>query len=170
MARFRAHGEVKADLEAQAQREPGRSAAAENGGTVVTCNDAFRPQGQPHPPGRALTMGEGWRPEEARAGTRLIVVRLCAPGRLRRSRWTPTTWATTPRASLAGCNLAEPSLDVANATGIAWREALTMTRLQGHTRHFFEKELKERGPFTHLRLNIYPDGGISRLRAFGFLE
>ncbi|HVR40436.1 MAG TPA: 2-oxo-4-hydroxy-4-carboxy-5-ureidoimidazoline decarboxylase, partial [Thermoanaerobaculia bacterium] len=33
-----------------------------------------------------------------------------------------------------------------------------------HTRHFFIEELNDVGPITHLRLNVYPDGGVSRLR------
>jgi allantoicase len=42
-----------------------------------------------------------------------------------------------------------------------------MTKLQAHTRHFFDKELSAIDGCTHLRLNIYPDGGVSRLRVWG---
>jgi allantoicase len=35
--------------------------------------------------------------------------------------------------------------------------------------HFFDDELVDLGPVTHVRLNIYPDGGVSRLRLFGTL-
>jgi allantoicase len=48
-----------------------------------------------------------------------------------------------------------------------WREILPRTKLQPHTRHFYDEELVDRGPFTHVRLNIYPDGGVSRLRLWG---
>src|SRR5207248_3058751 len=44
---------------------------------------------------------------------------------------------------------------------------LPQTRLQPHTRHFFEAELRSTGRATHLRVNVYPDGGLARLRAFG---
>jgi allantoicase len=54
-----------------------------------------------------------------------------------------------------------------NAPGTAWKEILPRTKLQPHTRHYYEDELLERGPFSHLRLNIYPDGGVSRLRVHG---
>jgi allantoicase len=53
---------------------------------------------------------------------------------------------------------------------VQWTEILPRTKLQAHTRHNFEDELAERGPFTHVRLNIYPDGGVSRLRLFGMLS
>jgi allantoicase len=57
-----------------------------------------------------------------------------------------------------------------NAVSVVWSEILPRTKLQAHTRHLFEDELGERGPFTHVRLNIYPDGGVSRLRLFGMLS
>ena len=34
-------------------------------------------------------------------------------------------------------------------------------------RRVFERELATAGPATHVRLNIYPDGGVSRLRVLG---
>jgi allantoicase len=34
-------------------------------------------------------------------------------------------------------------------------------------RHFFTKELADVGVVSHLRLSIYPDGGVSRLRIYG---
>jgi allantoicase len=33
--------------------------------------------------------------------------------------------------------------------------------------HRFETELLARGPFTHLRVDVIPDGGIHRIRAWG---
>jgi allantoicase len=48
-----------------------------------------------------------------------------------------------------------------------WFEVLPRTKLQAHTRHLFIDELAQLGPVTHLRLNVYPDGGVSRLRVFG---
>jgi allantoicase len=48
-----------------------------------------------------------------------------------------------------------------------WRELLPRTKLQAHTRHFFEEELRDAGEVTHVRFQIYPDGGVSRLRLHG---
>ena len=44
---------------------------------------------------------------------------------------------------------------------------LPRTKLQADTRHIFVDELTDPGPITQLRLNVYPDGGVSRLRVFG---
>jgi allantoicase len=51
----------------------------------------------------------------------------------------------------------------------AWRAVLRETPLQPHTRHRFT-ELAHHAPATHVRLNIYPDGGIARMRLFGLPE
>jgi allantoicase len=51
-----------------------------------------------------------------------------------------------------------------------WKELLSRTRLQPDTQHRFEKELALAGAATHARLNIFPDGGVSRLRLFGSLS
>jgi allantoicase len=48
-------------------------------------------------------------------------------------------------------------------------EVLAASKLRASRRHFFSRELRHPGPFSHLRLNIYPDGGISRLRVHGTL-
>src|SRR5690606_13482994 len=38
-----------------------------------------------------------------------------------------------------------------------------------HRRHVFDAELRRVGPVTHLRLAVFPDGGVARLRAYGLL-
>jgi len=39
--------------------------------------------------------------------------------------------------------------------------------LAADSEHVFEKEIARHAPVRYLRLNIFPDGGIARLRAFG---
>jgi allantoicase len=41
--------------------------------------------------------------------------------------------------------------------------------LKADNRHFYEKEILNPGPWTHIRLNIAPDGGVSRLRVHGVM-
>jgi allantoicase len=36
--------------------------------------------------------------------------------------------------------------------------------------HVFEREVADLGPVTHVRLNVVPDGGVSRLRLYGFID
>ena len=50
-----------------------------------------------------------------------------------------------------------------------WKPLLTRTKLQAHTRHLFD-EIMDVGPVSHVRFNIFPDGGVSRLRVYGTME
>ncbi len=51
-----------------------------------------------------------------------------------------------------------------------WDELLPPQKLSADTIHTFESALiRDLGPVTHVRLNIFPDGGVSRLRLFGTL-
>lgn len=48
----------------------------------------------------------------------------------------------------------------------AWTEILPRSPLQGNSKNLFPIE-REVGRITHLRLNIFPDGGVARLRVHG---
>jgi allantoicase len=52
---------------------------------------------------------------------------------------------------------------------VSWNNVLPRTKLQAHTRHYFDRELSDAGVVSHLRFNIFPDGGVSRLRVYGTL-
>jgi allantoicase len=171
VARFRVHGVVRPDLEKLRGSELVDLAAAENGGIVVTCNDAFfGPKDNLILPGRAATMGDGWETRRKRVpGFDWIVVKLATAGTVQRVEVDTNHFKGNfpDTCSLEGCFLKEDILDFANAKDIAWQEILPRTKLQASHRHFYEQELREKGPFTHVRLNIFPDGGISRLRVHG---
>jgi allantoicase len=73
-----------------------------------------------------------------------------------------------PRAcSVQACSVAGyPSPGELSAPGFAdWAEIVPRSPLSGDTQHVFPVPAGRR--FTHVRLNIYPDGGVARLRAHG---
>jgi allantoicase len=49
-----------------------------------------------------------------------------------------------------------------------WPELLAPQKLAADAIHKFA-EVRPVGPVTHIRLNIFPDGGVSRIRIFGRL-
>jgi allantoicase len=53
---------------------------------------------------------------------------------------------------------------------IKWTTILPQTKLSADNEHYFEDEIAGRGPFTHVRLSIFPDGGISRMRLWGRIK
>jgi allantoicase len=162
VARLRVHGEAMPDWERLARRGEIDLAGAENGGQVLACSDMFF--GNRHNlilPGPSLGMHDGWETKRRRGpGHDWAIVRLGRRGRLQRAEVDTSHFKGNAPGSciLEGCDG-----DLSD-----WREILPRTALRPHTRHLFD-ELAADGPFTHVRLNIYPDGGVARLRLFGGL-
>ncbi len=68
---------------------------------------------------------------------------------------------------IEGCNILASDESKLNTAEIKWSIILPQTKLDADHEHYFKDEIKEKGPFTHVRLTIFPDGGISRMRLFG---
>jgi allantoicase len=167
VARLRVHGYVVPDwksLESQGQID---LAAVENGGLVLSCSDMFF--GHRHNlimPGRALNMSDGWETKRRRGpGYDWVTIKLGRPGTIERIEVDTSHFkGNFPEScSLEVANMGDTkSLDSAN-----WQLMLGRTKLQAHTRHYFADELKPAEKVSHVRFNIFPDGGVSRLRLFG---
>ena len=48
-----------------------------------------------------------------------------------------------------------------------WHTVLPETRLKMDQQHYFDEVLRPVGAVSHVRMSIFPDGGVSRLRLFG---
>lgn len=176
VARLRVHGEV-----VPAPRWAGRPgaevdlAAAEHGGLVIASSDMFF--GSRHNlimPGRSANMGDGWETKRSRRTDPedgdFVVVALAAEGTLDRVELDTNHFKGNFPESCAIAGGAFANNEEAERLArdpSRWSLVLARTKMQAHTRHFFDDELKARGPFTHLRLFIYPDGGVSRMRVHG---
>ncbi|MCA1578505.1 MAG: allantoicase [Acidobacteria bacterium] len=171
VARLRVFGEVVPDWE-RLKRAGGHIdlAAAENGALVLSCSDMFF--GHRHNlimPGRAADMSDGWETKRRRSpGYDWAIIKLARPGEIRGIEVDTSHFkGNFPEScSLEACNTASPNLTDA---AITWTDVLPRTKLQAHTRHHFDQELINAGVVSHLRFNIYPDGGVSRLRVYGTL-
>jgi allantoicase len=160
VARLRAYGDALPDWDRLRRQGDVDLAAAAHGGIVAGCSDMF--YGSRHNlimPGDATHMGDGWETKRRRGpGHEWTIVRLGAAGAIRR--------VEVDTRHFKGNAPGACSLD-ASADGVAWRELLPRTPLQPNARHEFEDQLLATGDVTHVRLNIFPDGGIARLRIFG---
>jgi len=161
VARLRVHGEVVPDLR-RLTRQGGLIdlAALENGARSIACSDMFfGNRNNLLLPGRPRNMSSGWETRRRRGpGHDWNLVRLGLPGTVRRLEIDTTHF----KGNAPGSTMVEACDAIDD-----WRVLLPQTRLQPHTRHFFEAELRSTGRATHLRVNVYPDGGLARLRAFG---
>jgi allantoicase len=176
VARFRAYGRVAPDWsrrdsdEETAQRVPPELvdlAAVTSGGLALACSDAFfGPMNNLLLPGRSTDMSGGWETRRKRQpGHDWILVKLGARGvpQLVEVDTNHFKGNFPDRCSLEGIDAASASITELIAER-AWLPLLSETPLSAHTRHFFDIQ---GGAVTHLRLNIFPDGGVSRLRVWG---
>jgi allantoicase len=135
-------------------------AAAEHGGLVVDSSDGF--YSSPAAlllPGPARHMGEGWETRRRRGGGHdWVVVRLAAAGWLREAEVDTTHYKYNASAEVELHGWAAEESPV---------PLLGRTRLQPDTRHQFR--LAAAPAVTHVRVDVYPDGGLSRLRLLGEL-
>jgi len=178
VARFHVHGEVK-PIWNEVKRVEGLIdlAAVENGGSILTCDDMFFGSKENLIlPGRAKNMGDGWETQRKRGpGHDWIVVRLGTRGKIKKIEVDTNHFkGNFPEScSIEGCRVADRNLkpsDCQEGSALNWQEILPRTKLQADHRHFFERELNAvslNNSFDYIRLNIFPDGGVSRLRVFG---
>ncbi|MGC2419452.1 MAG: allantoicase [Candidatus Acidiferrales bacterium] len=170
VARLRVHGEV-APRASRGSRAEFDLAAVENGGRIVASSDQFF--GEPLNmlmPGLARNMGEGWETRRRRGpGHDWAIVKLCVPGIIRRIEVSTAHFKGNFPESCAidACFAADAAADSGADALKEWKLFLPKSLLKANTRHVFRKQLDNVGPATHVRLNIYPDGGVSRLRVFG---
>ena len=171
IARLRLYGVPYRDWSNQPPGTALDLAAAVNGGRALACSDQhFGRMGNLLNPGRAINMGDGWgnRPPP-HAGPRLGDRR---PRPSRQHRGGGRRYLHFKGNYPESCSIQAAFVEGGNearieAQSLFWRELLPAQKLEMHQEHRFERHLNALGPITHVRLNIFPDGGVSRLRLFG---
>jgi allantoicase len=160
VARLRVHGEPVPDPR-DVWGMPLDLAALEHGGVVVDCSDMyFSHRHNLNLPTSPQSMADGWETRRRRGpGNDWAVVRLVEKGVIR--------IAEVDTRYFKGNAPAAFSLD-GHSGDHEWRPLLGDTGLRPHLRHRFRVPRHE--PVTHVRLNIYPDGGVARLRLWGALS
>jgi allantoicase len=170
VARLRVFGDAVIDWAPLARaRRIVDLAAVTNGGVVVRKSDShFGIPNNMLMPGRAKNMSDGWETRRRRGpGHDWAIVRLGAPGLVRRVEIDTNHYKGNfpESASLEGCFA--PRASIESLASAAWTELLPRTKLRAHHRHLFSRQLRRSQLVSHVRLNIFPDGGISRLRIYG---
>ncbi len=177
VARLRVYGEVAPDWEKICSSKGAVDLAAiEHGGRVLCCNDMFfGPKDNLILPGLAKNMGDGWETRRRRVpGHDWIVIRLGTRGAIQKIEVDTSFFkGNFPEScSIDGCIDSRRDMTADEFSNVShdWKEILPRTKLRAHHRHLFQKELSRNVLGTgmdFIRLNIYPDGGVSRLRVYG---
>ncbi|OZI34266.1 allantoicase [Bordetella genomosp. 10] len=170
MARLRVFGKIDGDG-TLAQGELADLAALENGACVLGCSDShFGSVNALIAPGPSVAWGKGWESRRKRTpGHDWAVIALATPGRIEQALVDTKYYTGNFPAgfSLQGACAADvpPALILNEA--MHWPELLDRQALQGGSEHLVPLPAHAQRIVTHVRLNIYPDGGVTRLRLFG---
>jgi allantoicase len=162
VARFRAHGEPLPDPAFLTGTID--LAALENGGSLIDCSDSFYAAAvNLIMPGRAASMADGWENARRRDGSYdYAAFALAAAGVIRQLEIDTSYFVGNAPGWARVLSAACESAPVPDGQ---WCELLPRTRLQPDTRHRFLVDSAQ--PITHVRLEVFPDGGLARLRVLG---
>jgi allantoicase len=184
VARIKVYGEVFKDWSTVDSSEIVNLAAATNGAKAVLCNDMFfSHMDNLIMPGRGINMGDGWETKRNRIPNNRdwVIVRLAHKGMIEKILVDTCHFKGNypDSCSIEGCDIAYKDENILRRAStnqvrdrqddnkIDWKTILPQSKLSADHEHFFEDEIKNTGSFTHVRLNIFPDGGVSRLRLWG---
>jgi allantoicase len=175
VARLKVYGEVFRDWSLVGDKEEVDLASAVNGGLSVHCNDMFfSHMSNLIMPGRGVNMGDGWETKRNRTPNNRdwVVIRLAHPGEIDKILVDTAHFkGNYPDSCLIeGTRLLLTEEGKIAEDRVSWETILPQSKLKADHEHNFKSEIVNKGPFTHVRLSIFPDGGISRLRLFGRIK
>lgn len=171
VARFRAYGAVHYDWSATVGSAPVDLAAALHGGRALACSDEH--YGSMHNvllPGRGASMADGWETRRRREpGYDWVILQL---GHRGKTHYVDIDTAHFKgnfphQVSMQGCHLRGEWDAHIVSQSIYWPTLLEPQFLKADSEHRFQAVLHDIGPVSHVRVNIHPDGGVSRVRLFG---
>ncbi len=173
VARLKLFGQVHKDWSEVAADELVDLAAAVNGGVALACNDEhFGVMGNILMPGKGINMGDGWETRRRREpGNDWVIIRLGHPGVVKQLEVDTAFFKGNypDGVSIEGCVIADES-SMADPGSLDWVPILKRQKLGADAVHTFSDELEAEVRASHLRIQIYPDGGLSRVRVIGHIS
>ena len=146
--------------------------ALENGGRAIACSDEHYGSMQNlNVAGRGVNMGDGWETARRRGpGNDWVIFELGHAGAIDKVEVDTAHFKGNypDRVSLEAALFSNAG--DATSDSDAWQTLLPESRLEMDKQHCFESELNALGPVSHVRMSIYPDGGVSRVRLFGHIQ
>ena len=143
-----------------------------NGASIIGCNNEhFGRAENIIAPGKAKNMGDGWETRRSRGKNfDWLIIKFGKSGLIKKLEIDTHHFKGNypDTCSIQTANIAK---NVSNnfivRNSKKWKYILNKSKLSANKKHVFKKFLLRRNKENLLRINIYPDGGISRIRAFG---
>ena len=176
VARLRLFGEVKYDWGKFKNNELIELSSLNLGGSIVAFNNAhYGDVSALLSEGRGKTMGDGWETRRRREpGNDWIIIKLAKKAMIKEIEIDTAHFKGNfpDKASIQAASVSEVVSSNENIIKDSekWDLILDQTKLKADNVHKFSLDLNPQKEATHIRLNIYPDGGVSRLRIFGIIS
>ena len=143
-----------------------------NGSTILGCNNEhFGKAENVLSPGTGVNMGDGWETRRSRGKNfDWIIIKFGTPGIINKLeidthhfKGNYPDYLTVQSALIP--NKVNIKKNLTNSKN--WNIFLGKTKLKPHKKHLFKVNTNKKNKVNCLKINIFPDGGISRIRAFG---
>lgn len=175
VARLKVYGEVFKNWNEIKKEEQVDLASALNGAKSILCNDMFfSHMDNLLMPGRGINMGDGWETKRNRTANNKdwVIIRLAHTGQIKKILVDTCHFKGNypDSCSIEGCMVSKEEESTISSDKIKWEEILPKQKLQADHEHIFDKEITAEKSFSHVRLFICPDGGVSRLRLYGYIS
>jgi allantoicase len=173
VARLRVYGRIHRDWSAAERGQTIDLVALENGGRSIACSDQH--YGTPWnllAPGRGVNMGDGWETRRRREpGNDWAILALGHRGVIQRIEIDTAHFKGNypDRCAILAADVTGGTDESLVTQSMFWRTLLPEHKLEMDRQHVVDGGLVDLGPVTHVRVNIIPDGGLSRVRLFGRL-
>jgi allantoicase len=171
IARLRVYGIVQPSTQRLKSGKQIDLLAMQNGGRALACNDEhFGSMHNLNAPGRGINMGDGWETARRREpGNDWAVLALGPAGVVEKIEIDTAHFKGNypDRVSIQAANIQTGVTQSIVTQSMFWDTLLPEHKLEMDKLHYFTDLNTRIGTITHIRLNIFPDGGISRVRLFG---
>jgi len=146
-----------------------------NGSVPIACNNEhFGRAENILAPGKGKNMGDGWETRRSRGKNfDWIIIKCATAGRIDKIQIDTHHFKgnypdkCSIQASYIANKLSSKNI-VQNSK--RWKLLLNKTKLYAHKKHNFKNKIMNNKKLNYIRINIFPDGGISRVRIFGKTE
>ncbi|WP_221796745.1 allantoicase [Oceanobacter mangrovi] len=171
VARLRVYGVPFKDWSSQSADELVDLAAALNGGRALACNNQhFGHMSNIIQPGKGINMGDGWETARRRTpGNDWVILALGHAGTIEEILLDTNHFKGNypDKCSIQAAYVTGGTDDQIETQSLYWQELLPQQKMQPNQEHNYKAEVNDLGPVTHVKINVFPDGGISRVRLLG---
>ena len=143
-----------------------------NGSVPIACNNEhFGRAENVLAPGQGKNMGDGWETRRSRGKNfDWLIIKCAAAAKIDKiqidTHHFKGNYPDQCSIQAAYVNGKTSANTIINKSK-SWKLLLNKSKLHAHKKHNFLNKLMKKNKVNYLRINIFPDGGISRIRVFG---